>query len=292
MAIVLDGKSLADRICTELKTTVDDLKSKNCVYPKLIIVTSGNNDAGNLYVNNKKKRCEEIGIDCQIIHFDTLSCYNVIQLRNNTNAPIIFQSPITATDGNDKQIWTTLDTLLSYDRDVDGFVSPTNLGRLVKNIDNFYMTPCTPAGIMDLLHEYNIELEEKTVCIIGRSNLVGKPLFHMMEHNGATCILCHSKTPKHNLRYFANMSDVIVSATGVRNILLKSEFADTSNKIFIDVGMNRNENGKLCGDLDPEIFEDCYAYTPVPGGVGPMTVAKLMENTVNFYKLMKSFKKG
>lgn len=283
--IILDGKKVADEICVDLKTKVDRLKHQ-CIYPMLTIVTSGSNEAGSIYIRNKKRRCEEIGIKCNIIHFDTLNARDVIVLCGNASNPTIFQSPIVS-DNPDK-ILSAINATLKYPLDADGFTSMHNVGCLVNAADNDFIKPCTPAGIMYLLKYYNISVDRKTVCIIGRSNIVGRPLSHLMEQAGATTILCHSQTKRSTLINLVAQANIIVSATGVMNILKLNEFTHSPisyycNKTYIDVGMNRTHDGKLCGDFDPKLFKYANAYTPVPGGVGPMTVAMLMKNVVDYY---------
>lgn len=291
IAIVLDGKKLADGICEDLKMRVNELK-KFEIQPELTIVTSGDNEAGKVYVRNKVKRCEEIGIKANVVHFDYLTEEDVDDVCAVTSNPIIFQMPIT---GN--FIESDLNGFVHMTFDADGFVSLENVGALACGL-NFPNKPCTPKGIMQLLDEYDIELEGKTVCVIGRSNIVGRPVARMMEQRNATVIQCHSKTPREVLLKSVEMSDIIVSAAGVSNVLTYSDmfhFVEPDgmsnedglvyfDKVFVDVGINRDENGKLRGDFDPEIFKHCKAYTPVPGGIGPMTVAMLMENVVEFYE--------
>lgn len=278
--MVLDGKKYADEICEALKEKVDDM-TKCGITPKLTIITSGNNDASKIYVRNKVRRCEEIGIAVDVKHYDRLTNSDVID-ECHSMCPIIFQMPM---NGN---IFDSSFQNLSADLDADGFVAEENIARLCKgDVPENY--PCTPNGIMRLLNHYDIKLAGKSVCIIGRSNIVGRPLARLMEQCNATVTLCHSKTPENVLYDVVRRADIIVSATGSRNVLnintMKKYYDEAilKDKVFVDVGMNRDENGKLCGDIDPNIFTHCKAYTPVPGGVGPMTVAMLMENVVYFY---------
>ena len=304
MSQILDGKALADKICSDLKVRVEALHrwvdvSKrglpriegdvNAVCdttrcPRLLIVTSGDDVASKIYVRNKVRRCEEIGIQVEVKHFDYLTADNVLTIKSY-HRPVIVQMPIT---GNVDM--ETLSNLLGdmYHCDVDGFVTTENIARLATGRQPFH-DPCTPKGIMRLLAEYGVSLHGKTVCIIGRSNIVGRPLSWMMEQAGATVTLCHSKTPERTLYQMASMADIIVSATGVRNVLTMDKLLhhaswNVADKVFVDVGMNRDENGKLCGDIDPLLLQASAAYTPVPGGVGPMTVAMLMENVVEYYE--------
>lgn len=278
--MILDGKKLADQICNDLKIKVDDLRAAG-VQPELIIVTSGDNDASKVYVRNKVRRCEEIGINVSVEHHDYLTAAHVDEVCRR-NKPAIFQMPI---EGNQYGLDLASVSLKPH-CDVDGFVAVDNIVAIATG-DKPYHYPCTPLGIMELLKKYDVHLEGKCVCIIGRSNIVGRPLARMMEQAGATVTLCHSKTPKEELYLKADASDIIVSATGVRNVLTLEGFECTcgtyrlGEKVIVDVGMNRDENGKLCGDIDPLIYERCKAYTPVPGGIGQMTVAMLMSNVVS-----------
>lgn len=285
---ILDGKLLADEICRDLAVRVEILKERG-ITPALRIVTSGSDDASKVYVRNKVRRAQEIGIDVTVEHYDELTKSKIrAECMKTYGSPIIFQLPTTPND-----ILHTDDVSLSMSEafDVDGFLHTDNVTKLATGqVPAMY--PCTPKGIMRLLQRYDIDVIGKTVCIIGRSNIVGRPLFHMMEQAGATVILCHSKTNKEQLYNAVDMADIVVSAVGQRNVINLDEFRkymlgdayDLYDKVFIDVGMNRDENGKLCGDIDPRLLEQCKAYTPVPGGVGPMTVAMLMENVVEYWE--------
>lgn len=283
---ILNGKLLADSICSSLKLRVDKLKESG-IQPELMIITSGDNDAGLVYVRNKIKRCKEIGIRPIVKHLHELTDQDVAE-NCAENKPIIFQMPMNGVVDID-DISEHIDPMC----DVDGFASWYNVAALANGNKPFHY-PCTPKGIIRLLEVNGVALSGKVVCIIGRSNIVGRPLARMMEQAGATVILCHRKTHQHELYRYVGSSDIIVSATGCRNTLTFNamehygEFAHLGRQVFVDVGMNRDENGKLCGDIDPLIYEYCNAYTPVPGGIGPMTVAMLMENTVEFYERMGS----
>lgn len=283
---ILSGKLLADRICGNLKLRVDRLKESG-VQPELMIITSGDNDAGLVYVRNKIKRCKEIGIYPIVKHLHELTDQDVAE-NCAENKPIIFQMPMNG-EVEPHDITRYIDPMC----DVDGFASKVNVAALA-NGETPYHYPCTPKGIIRLLEANGVALSGKTVCVIGRSNIVGRPIARMMEQADATVTLCHSKTPQHELYRYVGSSDIIVSATGCRNTLTFNamehfgEFVHLGRQVFVDVGMNRDENGKLCGDIDPMIYEYCNAYTPVPGGIGPMTVAMLMENTVEFYERIGS----
>lgn len=282
--MILNGKLMADTICTNLKSRVDRLKASG-VQPELVIVTSGDNDAGSVYVRNKVRRCEEIGITATVKHFQQVDAENVKRLCGERK-PIIFQMPMTGSVTQDELRGLFTDPMC----DVDGFVADFNVAALASGSKpcNY---PCTPKGIIALLDLYGIKLHGMNVCMIGRSNIVGRPLARMLEQRGATVTVCHRQTDQNYKRTVAQYADIIISAAGERNVITERMFSglektaySIDKKILIDVGMNRDDDGKLCGDFSPELYEMCKAYTPVPGGVGPMTVAMLMENVVEFYE--------
>lgn len=279
---ILNGKLLADSICGGLKFRTDKLKEAG-IQPELAIIISGDNDAGLVYVRNKIRRCKEIGIRPIVKRLSRLTDKDIVE-NCAENKPIIFQMPICG-----EVELSSLSRYINPMCDVDGFVSAVNVAALASG-EVPYHYPCTPKGIVRLLEANKVSLTGKAVCIIGRSNIVGRPLARMMERADATVTLCHSKTSHCELYRYVGSSDIIVSATGRRNTLTFNamehygEFVHLGRQIFIDVGMNRDEFGKLYGDIDPLIYEYCNAYTPVPGGVGPMTVAMLMENVVEFYE--------
>ena len=229
------------------------------------------------------RRCEEIGIKADVRHFDKLDCVDVDNIEDSIQNPIIVQEPIT---GNATHAYVA-GKLFALD-DVDGF-SHLNMALLATG-EKPYHRPCTPSGVMRLLEEYNISLESKNALVIGRSNIVGRPMAMMFEHAGCTVTVAHSKTNKESLIDYFVYSDVIVSAVGKKDVIayeeLKGNFGleTLSQKILIDVGMNRDENGKLCGDFSEELKQKAAYYTPTPGGTGPMTVAMLMQNVIEFYE--------
>lgn len=279
--IILDGKRLADKMAADLKIRCDALK-ENGIQPKLRIVTTGDDDASKVYVRNKEKRAEEIGIEIERVHFDRLdSPEQYYQYQDHT--PTIIQIPVT---GNISTY--DLDTLIGPFCDVDGFSFINTYFLASGQKPNHY--PCTPKGIIDLLDEYNITIDRASVLIIGRSNIVGRPLARMMEHRGATVTLAHSHTPKYIIYTQMCCSDIVVCCTGVRDIITKEEMraygyaTDVSDTVFVDVGMVRDDNGKLRGEIGLDLLENCYAYTRTPGGTGPMTCIELMENTIRAYE--------
>lgn len=279
MGIKMDGKTLADKICLDLKARCDVLKSRN-INPVLTIVTSGEDSASKVYVRNKVKRCEEIGIKADVRHYDCLTEQDFLDLNREVDNPIIVQEPITGEVDHD-----FVAEYLNPVQDVDGFAD-YNVARLATG-GKPYNYPCTPNGVMALLHEYGVEIEGKNALVIGRSNIVGRPMAMMLEHAGCTVTVAHSKTTKDSLIENFVSADIVVSAVGKRNVVSDAEFLPSKrlkDKVLIDVGMNRDENGKLCGDFSEELKQKAAYYTPTPGGTGPMTVAMLMQNVIEFYE--------
>ena len=279
MGIKTDGKALADNICLDFKARCDVLKSRN-INPVLTIVTSGEDSASKVYVRNKVKRCEEIGIKADVRHSVYLNYAECDDIIYSIWNPIIVQQPIV---GNVTHAYVAEN--LSVLNDVDGF-SHLNMALLATGEKPCHC-PCTPSGVMRLLEEYNIPLEGKNALVIGRSNIVGRPMAMMLEHAGCTVTVAHSKTAKDSLIENFVSADIIVSAVGKRNIVSDAEFLPSKrlkDKVLIDVGMNRDENGKLCGDFSEELKQKAAYYTPVPGGVGAMTVAMLIQNVIEYYE--------
>ena len=284
MPIILDGKKVANEIAEDLKKRCEILKA-NHIFPKLIIFTN-TDDASKVYVRNKVKRCEEIGIEVLTYPISQFEDFDWFSKKYDfENIPYILQEPSNLT-----KFQNAIFIDQYYQTDVDGF-SASNLGKLFKNEEKdglTYFKACTPKGIITLLDYYNIPIEGRKVVILGRSNIVGRPMAAMMLNRDATVTICHSKTPKYTLDEEVMSADIIVSAVGKLNML--SGYRDYiyernfKKKILVDVGMNRDNDGKLCGDICKKAIEHCYAYTPVPGGVGPMTVISLCENVVEFYE--------
>lgn len=284
MGIKMDGKALADRICLDLKERCNKLIELG-IQPTLTIVTTGDDSASKVYVRNKVKRCEEIGIKADVRHYDYLTKAEFSELHREIDNPIIVQEPITGEVDHEY-----IAEFLNPCQDVDGFTF-TNVALLaIGNPPINY--PCTPNGVMALLHEYGVEIEGKNALVVGRSNIVGRPMAMMLEHEGVTVTIAHSKT-KNLLNHIFN-ADIVVSATGHRMTNIEQNVADVkkilgvsnpmADKIIIDVGMNRDENGKLCGDFSENFKVKFGFYTPDIGGTGPMTVAMLMKNVTNFYE--------
>lgn len=278
MAIILDGKALAKKTREELKIKVDELKKKN-IFPKLAVIMVGDDPSSKIYVRNKSKACEEVGIEYEehLLSADIemktlLDLINELNNRKDVHG-ILLQSPIPK----------NLDINLAFrtikpEKDVDGF-NPINVGKLSLNQDCF--VSCTPFGIMRMLSEYNIETEGKHAVIIGRSNIVGKPMLQCLLNKNATVTVCHSKTQ--NLTEITKQADILVCAIGKPNFVTEDMVKEGA--VVIDVGINRNAEGKVCGDVDFENISKKASYiTPVPGGVGPMTIAMLMNNIVKAAK--------
>lgn len=271
MAIILDGKMLRDKIFESLKAKLDKMQQK----PTLAVILVGENPASQIYVRNKKKTAEKLGINSLSIEYPSdiseEELLNKIKELNSDEkvTAILVQLPLPAHINKNRII----DAILPQ-KDVDG-LTPYNLGKLFSGEDP-YVYPCTPKGILLLLDEYNIKLEGKNIVVVGRSNLVGKPVAQMLLKHNATVTMCHSHTK--NLSEITKTADIIVSAVGKKVIgekMLKSDC------VVIDVGIFRDENGKISGDVDFENVSKTAAYiSPVPGGVGPMTIASLMLNTV------------
>ena len=271
MTIILDGKKLRDKIFENLKQRLNNMSEK----PTLAVILVGDNPASQIYVKNKKKTAENLGINSIVINYPSNISEKIlldkIQELNNDNkiTAILVQLPLPKHIDKFKII-----DAIAPEKDVDG-LTPYNSGKLFSG-EEPYVYPCTPKGILLLLDEYNIELEGKHVVVIGRSNLVGKPVAQMLLNRNATVTMCHSHTK--NLSDITKTADIVVSAVG-KNII--GEKMLKSDCVVVDVGIFKDVNGKICGDVDFASASKIAAYiSPVPGGVGPMTIASLMLNTV------------
>ena len=274
MAIIIDGKALAKKIRQELKVECDELKEKG-INPKLAVIMVGDNPASKVYVRNKSRACDEIGIEYEeFLLQDNIKQEELISLIKKLNEDksingILLQSPIPE-HLNINQAFKTI----TYRKDVDGF-TPSSVGKLCIGEDTFIS--CTPYGVIKMFEEYNIDLTGKNVVILGRSNIVGKPLIQCCLAKNATVTVCHSKTK--NIEEYTKKADVLIAAIGKAKFVTKDMVK--KGVVIIDVGINRNEQGKLVGDVDFENVEPLASYiTPVPGGVGPMTIAMLMNNVI------------
>lgn len=274
MAKIIDGKKISTQIKDELKEKVKELKDAGTEVC-LAVIQVGNNPASTVYVGNKKKACEYVGIKSlayelpeETTEKELLELIESLNERADVNG-ILVQLPLPSHIDEDKVIKT-----IAPSKDVDGF-HPQSVGALSIGQPGF--VSCTPAGIIQLLKRSDIEIDGKECVIIGRSNIVGKPMAMLLLRENGTVTVCHSHTP--DLKAVAKRADILVVAIG------KSKFVDAEyvkeGATVIDVGMDRDENGKLCGDVDFESVKDVAgAITPVPGGVGPMTIAMLMNNCV------------
>ena len=270
---LIDGKALADKMAVELKAKVDDLKSAG-VTPGLVVILVGENPASQVYVRNKERRATAAGFNSEVIRLsedttETALLELIAQLNQDDNwHGILVQLPLPAHISEEKILLA-----IDPDKDVDGF-HPTNMGRLWSG--NPVMIPSTPAGIMVMLETYGVEVAGKNALVIGRSNIVGKPMAQMLLDQHATVTIAHSRTQ--NLPELAKQADILVVAIG-RGNFVTAEFVKPG-AVVIDVGMNRDDNGKLIGDVKfDEVEPIASLMTPVPGGVGPMTITMLMEQT-------------
>lgn len=274
--IIMEGKTLAKTIKLQAANDITDLKDVG-IYPGLAVISVGDNPASKTYIKNKEKACKEVGI--VFYHYilpkntTQTELEDVIDDLNGTRtvSGIILQLPIPKHLNEYRAI-----SHITPRKDVDG-LSILNAGMLALNSNAHYFTPCTATGIVDLLRYYHIDLEGKHVVVVGRSNLVGKPLAQLMLHENATVTVCHSKTT--DLSNHTRQADILVCAVGKPNFITADIVKE--NAVVVDVGINHID-GKLCGDVDFENVKNKVSHiTPVPGGVGPMTVAKLISNVVD-----------
>lgn len=279
MSKIIDGKAISAETKANVEVEAEELKKKGIV-PGLAVVLVGSDPASRTYVNNKEKACATAGIYSEEYALpETTSQEELLNLVRKLNQKkeingILVQLPLPK--GLDEQaVIETIDPK----KDVDAF-HPSNVGRIL--IGNYHFVPCTPAGIMELLHHESISAEGKNCVVIGRSNIVGKPMAMLLMHENGTVTICHSRTK--NLKEICLGADIIVAAVG------KPKFVTADmvkpGAVVIDVGMDRDENGKLCGDVDfAQVEPIASRITPVPGGVGPMTIAMLLKNTITAAKI-------
>ena len=280
MTKIIDGKLVSQKILENIADEILFLEKK----PSLAVIIVGEDPASKIYVNLKKKKATELGINSTVIEMPETtteeSLLNKIEELNNdekTNA-ILVQLPLP------KHINTTaVIEKINPKKDVDCF-HPYNVGKIATS-NKPYVYPCTPKGILSLLEYYDINPEGKKVVIIGRSNIVGRPIALMLLNKNATVTICHSKTK--NLEEITKTADILIAAVGKTKLV--TENMVKTGAVVIDVGMNRDENGKLCGDVDfSNVKEKVSFITPVPGGVGPMTICTLMHNTLELAKQQNS----
>lgn len=279
MAILIDGKAVAAKIKNEIAAEVETIVASGKRPPCLAVILAGDDKASEVYVRNKHKDCLEVGFKSLQLNFEASiteeELLNVVSsLASDDNVDgILCQLPLPKGIDKDKIL-----AAIPYSKDVDAF-NPYNAGLIMQGKPMF--APCTPAGVVRLLDEYGIAIEGKECVIIGRSDIVGKPLSMLLTARSATVTVCHTRTK--DLAFHTKRADIIIAAAGRQGLVTGDMISDGA--VVIDVGINRNSEGKLCGDCD---FESCAEkasfITPVPGGVGPMTRAMLMQNTLTAYK--------
>ncbi|MDY3861354.1 MAG: bifunctional methylenetetrahydrofolate dehydrogenase/methenyltetrahydrofolate cyclohydrolase FolD [Ruminococcus sp.] len=279
---IIDGKKVSDEVKAQVAKETELLKSKGIV-PGLAVVIVGDDPASRVYVNNKKKACELVGfkseeyaLPAQTTQQELLNLVETLNDKKDING-ILVQLPLPE-HLDEKQIIEAINPI----KDVDAF-NAVNVGKIM--IGDYDFLPCTPAGVMEMLSYYNIPVSGKNCVVIGRSNIVGKPMAMLLLHQNGTVTICHSKT--RNLNEICAGADILVAAVGIPKFV-KADMVK-EGAVVIDVGMDRDENGKLCGDVDFDDVKEKTSYiTPVPGGVGPMTIATLMKNTLKACKLQNN----
>lgn len=279
MAQLISGKEVSAKVKAEVREETEALAKKG-IKPGLAVVIVGNDPASRVYVNSKKKACEEVGFSSfeyalpeETTQEELLELVEKLNNDDKVNG-ILCQLPLP------KQIdENAVINAIKPEKDVDAF-HPFNVGKIM--IGDFAFLPCTPAGVMELIDSTGVDIAGKSCVVIGRSNIVGKPMAMLLLHRSGTVTICHSKTQ--NLAEICRGADILVAAVGRANFVTADMVKEGA--IVIDVGMNRLDNGKLCGDVEFEGVEKKASYiTPVPGGVGPMTIAMLMKNTLTAAKM-------
>lgn len=279
MAQIIDGKAISAKVKAEVREEADALKAKG-ISIGLAVVIVGNNPASRVYVNNKKKACAEVGFESseyalpeETTQEELLALVDKLNNDDKING-ILVQLPLPSQIDEKAVI-----NAIRPEKDVDAF-HPVNVGKIM--IGDFAFLPCTPAGVMELIKSTGVDISGKECVVIGRSNIVGKPMAMLLLHKNGTVTICHSKTK--NLAEVCRRADILVAAVGRANFVTADMIKEGA--VVIDVGMNRLENGKLCGDVNfAECSEKAGYITPVPGGVGPMTIAMLMRNTLTSAKI-------
>ena len=276
---IIDGKALSEKVLKEIEKEHSELEKKAGRKAGLAVIMAGENPASQIYVRNKIRACERVGFHSETIRFDeNISEESLLleieKLNNNSNIDgILVQLPIPKHIDGLKVI-----NAISAEKDVDGFHT-TNIGKMMIGDETGFL-PCTPAGVIQMFEEYNIDLEGKDVLVIGQSNIVGKPMTLLLIKKRATVQVCNSKTK--NLSEKLQKADIVIAAAGSPKLVKASDVKEGA--VVIDVGINRVD-GKLCGDVDfEEVSKKASFITPVPGGVGPMTIAMLIKNTFKSYK--------
>lgn len=282
MAIIIDGKKVSAQVKEQVRIETEELVKKG-IKPGLAVIIVGDDPASRVYVNNKKKACEKVGflskefaLPATTTQEELLALVNELNEDKEING-ILCQLPLPK-GLDEKAVIEAISPL----KDVDAFHA-SNVGKIM--IGDYDFLPCTPAGVMEMLHSYNIPVEGKECVVIGRSNIVGKPMAMLLLHENGTVTITHSRTK--NLKEVTKIADILVAAIGKPKFVTADMVKEGA--VVIDVGMDRDENGKLCGDVDFEnVKEKCSAITPVPGGVGPMTIAVLMKNTLKACKIQNN----
>jgi len=276
---LINGKEVAKKVRKDLKSEVIKLK-ENGINPKLAVIMVGNDPGSTVYVRNKSKACQKVGIEFEeFLYEENLSESELLDVIKKLNEDssingILLQSPVPKHIDINKAFRT-----IAPEKDVDGF-NPVNVGNLTIGEDAFIS--CTPYGVIRMFEEYNIELEGKNAVILGRSNIVGKPMIQCMLNKNATVTVCHSRT--NNIEEITKKADIIISAIGKPKFLKENMVKDGA--VVIDVGINRLDDGSIVGDVDfDEVSKKASYITPVPGGVGPMTIAMLLNNVVKATKI-------
>lgn len=280
---IIDGKKVSAEVKANVKKLTDELKETHGITPGLAVVIVGDDPASRVYVNNKKKACEAVGfiseeyaLPAETTQEELLSLVDTLNNKESING-ILVQLPLPK-HLDDKAVIEAISPL----KDVDAFHA-VNVGKIM--LGEYDFLPCTPAGVMEMLRSYDISVEGRECVVIGRSNIVGKPMGMLLLHENGTVTICHSRTK--NLAEVCKRADILVAAVGIPRFVKADMVKDGA--VVIDVGMDRDENGKLCGDVDFENVKDkCSYITPVPGGVGPMTIATLMKNTLKACKLQNN----
>ena len=280
---IIDGKKVSAEVKENVRQQTLQLKNDYNITPGLAVVIVGDDPASRVYVNNKKKACEVVGfmseeyaLPASTTQDELLDLVKTLNNKEDING-ILVQLPLPKhLDG--KAVIEAIDP----SKDVDAFHA-VNVGKIM--LGEYDFLPCTPAGVMEMLHSYDISVEGKECVVIGRSNIVGKPMGMLLLHENGTVTICHSRTK--NLTEVCRRADILVAAVGIPKFVKADMVKDGA--VVIDVGMDRDENGKLCGDVDFENVKDkCSFITPVPGGVGPMTISTLMKNTLKACKLQNN----
>ena len=274
---------MSAEVKANVKKLTDELKETHGITPGLAVVIVGDDPASRVYVNNKKKACEAVGfmseeyaLPAETTQEELLSLVETLNNKESING-ILVQLPLPK-HLDDKAVIEAISPL----KDVDAFHA-VNVGKIM--LGEYDFLPCTPAGVMEMLRSYEIPVEGRECVVIGRSNIVGKPMSMLLLHENGTVTICHSRTK--NLAEVCKRADILVAAVGIPGFVKADMVKDGA--VVIDVGMDRDENGKLCGDVDFENVKDkCSYITPVPGGVGPMTIATLMKNTLKACKLQNN----